>query len=204
MIKGKVLNIKTKQPVAAEIFYETLPEGKEAGVARSNPSTGDYKILLPCGKQYGYRAEAKGYITVNENFDLSTVTKYTEIEKDLYLVPIEVGQKITMNNVFFKQSKSELLPSSFPELNRLVQIMNDNPTMEIELKGHTDNQGDPQKNLILSNERVMVVRAYLIQRGISAKRITGQGFGGTQPLASNDTEESRKLNRRVEFEIKHK
>jgi outer membrane protein OmpA-like peptidoglycan-associated protein len=201
MVKGRVLNSKDNKPLLALIYYEILSDGKEVGTARSNPSTGEYKIILPYGKQYGYRAEAKGFITVNENFDLAEEKDYIEIEKDLFLVPIEAGQTIKLNNVFFVQSKAELLPSSYPELGRLNKILKDNPHLEIELRGYTDNLGDPEKNIKLSEDRVKVVRDYLISLGIEESRIKGKGFGGANPVAKNDKEDTRKLNRRVEFLI---
>jgi outer membrane protein OmpA-like peptidoglycan-associated protein len=201
VVEGKVLDGKTKLPVEALISYEILPEGKDAGLARSNPSTGEYKIILPYGKSYGYRATAKGYISVNENFDLVDQKKYQEITKDLYLIPIEAGQTIKLNNIFFVQSKAEMLPSSFPELDRLIKIMKDNPTMQIELRGYTDNIGDPQKNIALSEQRIEVVKNYIVTRGIPATHIQGKGLGGANAIADNNNEETRKLNRRVEFVI---
>jgi outer membrane protein OmpA-like peptidoglycan-associated protein len=201
VVEGKVLNSKTNLPVEAMISYEILPDGKDAGLARSNPSTGEYKIILPYGKTYGYRAEAKGYISVNEHFDLTDPKQYQEITNDLLLIPIEAGQTIKLNNVFFVQSKAEMFPSSYLELDRLIKIMKDNPTMEIQLQGYTDNQGDPKKNIDLSQQRVDAVKNYMISRGISVKRIQGKGFGGANPIADNSKEETRKLNRRVEFVI---
>jgi outer membrane protein OmpA-like peptidoglycan-associated protein len=201
VMEGKVLNSKTNTPVEAMISYEILPEGKDAGLARSNPSTGEYKIILPYGNTYGYRAEAKGYISVNEHFDLTDPKQYQEITKDLFLIPIEVGEALKLNNVFFVQSKAEMLSSSYPELDRLIKIMKDNPTMEIELRGYTDNQGDPRKDIELSQQRVNAVKNYMITKSISGKRIQGKGFGGANPIADNSKEETRKLNRRVEFVI---
>lgn len=204
LVKGKVLNAKTKEPIAANISYEVLPSGMEAGIARSNPATGEYKIVLPYGANYGYHAKVPGYLSVNENLELVETKAYAEVVRDLYLVPIEVGQSIVLNNVFFVQSKAVLQPSSYPELDRLAKIMQDNPSIEIKLSGHTDNQGDPAKNVQLSEERVKVVEEYLVAKGINTSRISGQGFGGAKPIASNATEETRKLNRRVEFTITKK
>jgi len=201
LISGRVFDAKTKLPLSAKIIYETLPEGKEAGVANSNPQNGDYKIALPKGNRFAYLAQANGYVSVNQNIDIAQLEQYTEIHQDLYLVPIEVGQTVKLNNVFFIQSKPELLSSSYPELDRMVTFMLANPTVEIEVEGHTDNQGDPKKNMVLSEERVKVVKKYLTEHGISESRIALKAFGGTSPIASNATEETRKLNRRVEFKI---
>jgi outer membrane protein OmpA-like peptidoglycan-associated protein len=204
LVHGKVLNSKTKDPVSASIHYEILPDGKDLGSASSNPTTGEYKIILPYGQHYAYHASAPGFIEVSENFDLVDKKDYVEISKDLYLVPIEIGAKISLNNVFFEQGKPVLLNSSYPQLDRLVQIMAENPQMEIELRGHTDNAGDAGLDMKLSEDRVKVVKEYLVSKGISAKRIGGKGFGGTQPLNTRGDEASRKLNRRVEFVVTKK
>jgi outer membrane protein OmpA-like peptidoglycan-associated protein len=202
LISGKVYNAKTKQPIAANINYEDLLTHQSAGIASSNEGTGDYKIVLPYGKHYGYNASAFGYIAISENFDLTTVDKkYKEVTRDLYLVPIEAGQSLVLNNMFFIQGKSTLIPTSYPELNRLVDILTTNPGVSIELSGHTDNQGDAQADLLLSEDRVKTVKNYLVSKGINEKRITGKGYGRTKPIVSNDTPENRQRNRRVEVTI---
>jgi outer membrane protein OmpA-like peptidoglycan-associated protein len=126
---------------------------------------------------------------------------YKEVEKNLFLVPLLVGEIIKLNNVFFIQSKALLKSESYPELDRLAGIMNENPTMVIELEGHTDNQGKKRLNLELSEKRVVAVMNYLLTKGVTPNRMTGKGFGGSQPLMPNDTEENRQMNRRVEFKI---
>ncbi len=201
LIQGRVLNSKTKKPLAAMIRFDDLTTGKEVGEARVNPKTGEYKIALPAGKNYGYHAAASGYLSVSENLELNDLKEYNELVKDLVLVPIEIGESIELKNVFFVQSKAELRPESYPELDRLVKIMKDNPTIEIELSGHTDNRGAANANLELSEKRVDAVKDYLIKKGISIKRITGRGYGGSRPIAPSDTEENRQRNRRVEFKI---
>ncbi len=204
LVRGKVLNARTKQPLKADIRFENLANGIEAGEAWSDPADGDYRIVLPYGVNYGLRAQAPGFMSVNENLELATVSEYREVEKDLFLVPIEVGEVIQLKNVFFKQGQPVLLPESYPELDRLVELMNQNPKMEIELDGHTDNQGDFKANMTLSQQRVDRVEKYLVSKGIGDKRITGKGYGPTKPVAPNDKEENRRLNRRVEFRITKK
>jgi outer membrane protein OmpA-like peptidoglycan-associated protein len=204
LVAGKVLNAKTQKPLEAVIRFDDLHSGKEVGEARSDPRTGDYRIVLASGRNYGYHAAAPGYLSVSENLELTDLARYGERRKDLLLVPIEIGESIQLHNVFFEQSKAVLLPESYPELDRLVRIMKDNKTMEIQLEGHTDGRGDPKANLELSEERVQAVKQYLISKGISERRIVGKGFGGSKPMVSNDTEENRQLNRRVEFKITRK
>ena len=108
LISGQVLNSKTNAPISARITYESLPEGKELGVARSEPVNGDYKIVLPFGKKYGFSAKAKGYYAVSEFVDLTGMKEYGELNKNLYLAPIEVNQIVRLNNIFFESGKSVL------------------------------------------------------------------------------------------------
>ncbi len=201
MIDGKVINAKTKEPIDATVHYETLPDGEEVGVARTNPETGEYKIVLPTGYKYGYRAEAKGFISINKNIDATKSKAYSEVQQDLQLVPIEEGQNAVMNNLFFDFNKTKLNSDSYPELNRLVKLMNQYPKMKIEVAGYTDNVGGDEYNLKLSENRAKSVAEFIISKGISKNRITSKGYGKSDPVADNSTEDGRHLNRRVELII---
>lgn len=201
LITGKVLNSKTRQAVNATIRYEILPSGNEAGMARTDPSTGEYKIVLPYGKNYGFSAGAKGFIPVSENLDLTNVAEYKVINRDLLLVPIEIGETVRLNNIFFDFGKSILRTESFPELDRIVALMNQSTGLEIELSGHTDNVGSDNVNLKLSEDRAKAVQSYIVSKGILESRINAKGYGKTKPVAGNDTEEGKQMNRRVEFTI---
>ncbi len=201
LVQGKVYNAKTKEPIRAEIRFESLPGGKEEGVATAKPTDGSYKVILPQGKKYGLMAAARGFIAVNENLDFTTVIDYQEINRDLFLVPLEVGQVVKLNNLFFEQSKANLLDDSYPELNRLLNLLKENKTLRIELGGHTDNQGLAHLNMELSLERVETIKNYLVERGIEKNRIETIGHGGSRPVASNANPETRAQNRRVEIKI---
>jgi OmpA-OmpF porin, OOP family len=122
-------------------------------------------------------------------------------DDDLTRVPLEVGKTIVLKNIYFDSDKSDLLPRSNVELNKLLQIMRDNPKLEIEIIGHTDNLGGEFYNLDLSRRRAMMVLTFLAQNGIEQKRMRSTGFGASRPIASNDNEETRLRNRRVEFKI---
>lgn len=201
LIKGKVINSKTKEPIEADIYYESLPLSDENGLAISDPVNGDYKIVLPAGKRYGFRAEAKGYITISQNEDYTKVKEYKEFTINLMLTPLKVGEIAPLNNIFFVQSKAEMLPESKPELDQLLRLLNINPDLEIELSGHTDNQGPALANMELSESRAISITNFLIENGIDKKRIKAKGYGENKPIASNDTAESRKKNRRVEIKV---
>jgi outer membrane protein OmpA-like peptidoglycan-associated protein len=204
LISGKTLNAKTKEPISARIKFENLVSGEEVGEAISNLATGNFSLVLPYGVNYGVHAEAQGFLSVSENIEILQVGSYTETQKDLYLVPLEVDESIQLNTVFFEQGKPSLRAESFPELNRLAQILNDNPTIHVKLSGHTDNVGSLNMLVQLSQNRVSTVKKYLEAKGIANKRMEGQGYGATQPIEKNDTEEHRKMNRRVEFRITKK
>ncbi|TAL70069.1 MAG: OmpA family protein [Bacteroidetes bacterium] len=201
LISGKVVNAKTKEPIEALVKYETLPDGKEAGIARTNPISGEYKIVLPAGEKYGVIAEAKDFVAVDENLDLRDFDKYKEQKKDLFLVPIEEGQTVRMNNLFFEFGKYEILQDSYPELNRIIKFLNDNPSVRIQISGHTDSIGSINSNLVLSRNRAKAVSFYILANGISKSRLITKGFGDTKPVAGNSSEEGRQQNRRVEFLI---
>jgi outer membrane protein OmpA-like peptidoglycan-associated protein len=204
LVKGKVLNTKTSQPLAASIHFENLKTRKDVGEARSDPKTGAYQIILPYGANYGVRATRSDFYSVHENVELPVTNEYSEVEKDLMMVPIEIGETIKLNNVFFEAGLAVLKSESFPELDRLVSILSENTGISIELEGHTDNKGKEDVLMKLSEDRVATVRDYLVAHGIAKERITGHGFGATRPVAKGDSEEDRKLNRRVEFKITKK
>lgn len=203
LVAGKALNKVTQEPIGedVEIEYEILPEGIEVGVARTNPATGEFKIALPHDHLYAFRASAKGYVGVNQRIDLREELHkgYEEIQLDLELIPIEVGQKVLLRNVAFDQGKAGLLPMSNPELDRLALLLKKNSTMSIRLEGHTEAKGYQDWNKKLSEERVMSVKTYLAAKGVKSTQIETQGFGGSQPMYT-DVAKSE-LNRRVEYEI---
>jgi outer membrane protein OmpA-like peptidoglycan-associated protein len=114
---------------------------------------------------------------------------------------LEANASIVLKNIFFDVNKTDLKPESQVELDNLVQLMKDNPTLKIQINGHTDNVGKAADNLKLSNGRAQSVVAYITSKGIAAERLSAQGFGATQPVDSNDSEEGRAKNRRTELKV---
>ncbi len=203
MVSGNVYNIKTKEPLSASLIYQTLPDGTIAGTGVSNATDGSFKMVLPYDKNYSIRAAADHYFAISENLNLDSLIKagYKEIHKDLYLAPIEIGQVVRLNNVFFDFDKWDLRPESYVELDRVIELLNNNLSIEIEMSAHTDNKGADDYNLRLSDDRARSVREYIVSKGISPARIVSRGYGETKPVVENDTDENRQLNRRVEFRI---
>ena len=205
-VKGKVVD-ENGNPIDAKIIYERLPDGKEVGIAQTNPVTGEYEIRLPGGHLYGVRAEAKDKISESQNLDLRNITSDQTInQKDFQLDPIKMTSitenvSITLNNVFFDFDKSVLKPESFPELKRVIAMMKEKETVQVELAGHTDAIGTDEYNLELSERRANAVGTYLVNNGIAKERISIMFFGESRAIDSNETKEGRKKNRRVEFKI---
>jgi outer membrane protein OmpA-like peptidoglycan-associated protein len=217
LVKGKLIDQKTGLPIGSKIIFETLPDGKEAGIAQSDPQTGEYEIQLPVGKQYGIRAEAKDHLSTNQNLDLRKIA-YGPVKQDLALVPIGAGDKpvvvepieitpiavnviIPLNNIFFDFDKASLRSESFSELNRIVALMAERKSMTVEISGYTDNLGPDAYNMKLSERRAKSVSNYLVEKGVDSSRITTTWFGETKPVDTTNTKAGNRKNRRVEFKI---
>lgn len=201
LVYGKVLNSATNEGIEADITYRLLETNEEVGIASSDPKDGAYKIILPAGRIYSFMATKDNIYTVSQNIDLKDIKKYTEIEQNLYLTPVLVGSTVRMNNLFFVTGKSEINKWSYPELQRLIDLLKKHKKMEIEIAGHSDNVGSDKVNNALSLERANAVRDYIISNGVEGERLQAKGYGKTKPLTSNATEEGRKRNRRVDFTI---
>ncbi len=195
-VYGKITNAKTGEAIDAELLFESSDS-----LVRSKASAGEYKTEIASTRSYTITIEAAGFVSNLEKLDVNTY-EMKELEMNFKLQPIEVGATVTLKNVLFIQSKPELLPESYPELDLVVQFMKTNPHIEIELAGHTDSRGSFRQLMSLSQQRVNKVKSYLVSKGVASKRIVGKGYGGSKPISSNDTEETRMLNRRVEFTIR--
>jgi OOP family OmpA-OmpF porin len=196
-IVGQIINSKTQETIGGGVI-EFLSADEHENVAVGND--GRYTANLRGMKEYHIKVESKGFIGRFEKLDLRThVMK--ELVMNFSLQPIEIGTTVNLRSVLFVQSKPILLEESFDELDMVVDFMKLNPAVVIELSGHTDNRGRHEMNMKLSRDRVQVVKKYLVDKGVEDHRITGRGYGGTRPIADNEAEETRALNRRVEFTI---
>jgi OOP family OmpA-OmpF porin len=206
-VKGKIIDATTGKPMNAKVVYERLPDGKDLGIAQTNPATGEYEIRLPAGHLYGVRAESKDNVSESQNLDLRNITSDKTIEhEDFNLQPIQVVKveenvTIVLNNLFFDFDKAVLKPESFPELDRVITLMNEKSAMQIEIAGHTDATGPERYNLGLSERRARSVVKYLTEKGIAQDRVSVQYFGESKPVNTNASPEGRRKNRRVEFKI---
>ena len=201
ILKGTITDAITNQPVEADI--EIIDNEKNESVAKfnSNSATGNYLVSLPSGKNYGIAVNASGYLFHSENVNIPPATGYQEIIRDIALQKIIVGSKVVLNNIFFDYDKATLRSESIAELDRLVNLLKNSSSLKIQISGHTDNKGSADYNQKLSENRAKSVVEYLIEKGIDKNRLQYKGYGFASPIAPNDTEEGRQLNRRTEFEI---
>lgn len=220
-VKAQVIDALTKKPLIATVETLDLLTNKNNTTAITNEK-GEFLVCLPIGQDYALNVNKKGYLFHSEHFDLKEVKE----AKDPYVlvielqaippkvatssnkpitssnVPFEKSKPIVLNNIFFDFNKASLKPTSFPELNYLKQLLLDYPSMNIQINGHTDNKGSDAYNLTLSENRAKAVRDYLIQQGITSSRLSYKGYGETEPIDTNETEQGRKNNRRTEFIIR--
>jgi OmpA-OmpF porin, OOP family len=193
---GKVMDARTNKGVKASIRYSSIPTGSIHG--DFNDSAFSFQIFGTA--RYKITAEAQGYTSktiIVDPKDLDTDKK--AIIKDIKLS--RSGDAIRLNHLIFAQGKSAIEPQSFPELDEIAMMMKENPKVEIQLEGHTDNVGSSDANLKLSQERVDAVKSYLVKKGVKKSRIQTKAFGGSKPLRNEMTPEARVLNRRVEMRI---
>ncbi|OYW20422.1 MAG: hypothetical protein B7Z54_01185 [Sphingobacteriales bacterium 12-47-4] len=199
-VKGTVTDEKTGKGLPS--FVELFDLSTKQMVSRIQTNEkGNYLITLPVGKDYAFNVNRKGYLFYSDNFFLKENERDTAYEKNIQLRPIEKDAVLVLRNVFFDVNKFDLRTESQSELDKLASLLKDNPGLTIQINGHTDAVGNAAANQKLSENRAAAVVRYLVEQGIAATRLSYKGFGATQPLASNDTEEGRALNRRTEMKV---
>lgn len=200
IVRGTVWDAN-QNPIAANIIVQDLTTGDVITTTISNPQTGKYTVTLPSGRNYSMIANSEGRFFNSQNFRLESQSTHEEINRNITLEEIKKGAKARLNNIFFDTGKSNLTLESRIDLNRIVKLMQDNPTMIIQIGGHTDNTGNDATNLSLSLKRAKAVKQYLTDASIASERIDTKGYGASEPFTTNLTEEGRALNRRTEFLI---
>lgn len=201
VFKGITIDAMTKKPVEAEIEITDNKTGRAIEQFTSNSATGKFLLSLTAGKNYGIAVKADGYLFHSENFDIPDNSEYSMVNKTIELKNIAIGSKIALRNIFFDIGKASLRSESNAELDRLVKLLKDVPSLKVEISGHTDNTGSASLNDQLSQSRAEAVVNYLKGKGISADRLSAKGYGSSRPVASNDNATGRQENRRTEFEI---
>lgn len=198
-VKGKVYDKKTEKGLPSAV--ELIDLGTLNIISKvQTDETGNYLITLPVGRDYAFNVNRRGYLFYSENFLLKEGSD-SAYNINIALQPIETNAVIVLKNIFFDFNQYDLKPESQVELDKVVQLMRDNSTLRIQINGHTDNIGKPADNMKLSESRAQEVVNYLIQKGIQPDRLAFKGFGATQPVAPNDTEENKAKNRRTELKV---
>lgn len=213
-VKAKIIDAKTKQPLSANLDITDL-NGRTSYYQEMVDEQGIFLVPLPIGKQYAMNVNKEGYLFYSENFALESSS--TSTDPFLMIIPLQkippkaepsavvkeevVSAPVVLKNVFFETASADLKPISKIELDRLYSLLNEQADLRIQLNGHTDDVGNDDDNMALSDARAKAVFEYLVSKGIDANRMRSKGFGETMPVASNDTEEGKRQNRRTEFQL---
>ena len=202
-VSGFVYDSLSGDPLSnAVITYEQLPYGSLIGIVKSAGTSGYFEFYTVGQAGYRITVRADGYGTVIENINPMAEAPAGNISRKYYLNPVpQEGEVINLNHLIFAQGKSDITEESYNELNDLVKMLKENPSMVIQLEGHTDFRGSRTENMKLSEDRVVAVKTYLMRKGIDSGRILTKAFGGTRPITREASEEAAKLNRRVEVRI---
>lgn len=199
-VKGKVFDAETKLPLQANLVLKSLENSKTIANINSNED-GSYLVCIPVGKDYSFHVNNEKYLFQSVNFSLLNHNVTEAYYQDIFLNKIEKEKQIVLRNIFFDVNKFELKPESNVELELILKMLIENPSISIEISGHTDDTGSEENNLKLSENRANAVMQYLIQKNIKSDRLKAIGFGETKPLQSNNTEEGKAINRRTEIKI---
>jgi len=200
-LKGIITNAESGEKISADVQLIDLASGNVMNSFSSDPASGYYLISIPSGKNYALNVSKKGFLFHSENFSLADHNPSEPYELNIKLQPMKTGESVVLKNIFFETGSAELKKESTVELDKLISLLKENPTMKIEIGGHTDNVGSDNDNLALSENRAKSVYDYLIKVGVGAARLSFKGYGETKPIATNDTEEGRAQNRRTEFTV---
>lgn len=200
-VTGRVLDADTKMPIQADIELYDLKKDSREAYAGSDSVTGEYLIVLTEGSDYALYVNKEGYLFESLSFEYGMNDKIEPVNIDIYLKPLKSGAGVVLNNVFFDVDSYALKEKSKTELNKLVRFLKSDPTLKIEIAGHTDNTGGEQYNQQLSENRAKAVYEYLVKSGISKAQLSYKGYGQEAPAYPNDTDIHKKLNRRIEFKI---
>lgn len=200
-VKGIIRDKETKALLAANVVIVDLQTELAVFNDQTSSETGDFLATLPIGSAYSFNIDLPGYLFYSQHYDLNAVKSNKPFEVEIFLDKIKVGTNVALTNLFFETNKYELLPISKVELSLLIDFLTVNDGVSIEIQGHTDNSGETKFNEKLSDNRAKSVYTFLVNNGISPKRLTYRGYGATHPRGDNFTEEGKQQNRRTEFII---
>lgn len=198
-VQGRVFDARTGKGLPSAVELTNLVDGRLLNRVQTDEE-GRYLVTLPAGDDYGFHVRRKGYLFHSGSFPLSK-TPDSSYTLDIPLRPIERDAIVELRNLYFPSGSAALAPTSAAELDQLVQLLTENPTLRVRIEGHTDDVGTAQDNLALSNRRSAAVVDHLVSKGIPRDRLSSQGFGATRPVAPNTSAEARARNRRTELRV---
>ncbi len=204
MTAGRITDATTQKSVKASIELKDLITNQVVTNVTSDSTTGRYLVVVPGKSEYALFVTAPNYLFASRHFDLRQIDQVQKpIELDFKLQPIVENSAVVLNNIFFEVDKYQLVEKSKTELLEVVLLLKNNPSLRVEIGGHTDDTGSEAYNKQLSLNRAGAVLSFLESQGISAERVTKKGYGSQKPLKPNDSEENRLFNRRIELKILH-
>ena len=199
-LRGYVRDAITKQPLSANVELSPI-NGEPTTLTYAKPGTGMFLVPLKINMKYALTIDKDGYLFYTEFYNMPAIQRDQPIELFIDLEKIELGNSVVLKNIFFDTDKSDIKDESKQELEKLIDFLSENNSIRIEISGHTDNVGDSKHNMVLSENRAKSVCDFLTNNGIEKSRLTYKGFGDTQPIKQNNTDENRAKNRRTEFKI---
>jgi outer membrane protein OmpA-like peptidoglycan-associated protein/Tol biopolymer transport system component len=199
-VKGKVYDVKNNNGLPSAVELTDINTRKLLSKIQTDEE-GNYLITLPVGKNYAFNVNRKGYLFYSDNFETKPGFADSAMQINIPLQPLEAGATVVLKNIFFASNQFQLKDESVAELEKLLQLLNDNPTTQIMISGHTDNVGSAADNLALSTSRAKSVVQFLQKNGIEPSRLVSKGWGASKPIADNTTEENKAKNRRTELSI---
>jgi outer membrane protein OmpA-like peptidoglycan-associated protein/tetratricopeptide (TPR) repeat protein len=202
-VKGVIRDKVSRAPLRAQIELLNIKTDEVVSLVSSDSVSGEYLMVLTQGDEYALYVTKAGYLFKSYNFNYSEITDFEPITIDIDLEKMMAGSVAVLNNIFFDVDKFELKEKSSPELQKILRFLKENPSVRVEIGGHTDNSGSASHNRELSEKRARSVYDFLVQHGIDRTRLEPKGYGPDRPISPNDTEEGRQQNRRIEFRILH-
>ena len=199
MFMSGTVTSRSGTPIRASIICTNLSNNNEIATAESLQDDGTFSLIAPVGDHYRIRAEAPGFLSFSDDLDLSKQSGFSEPTFDIVLDSIVVGSKVILGDIFFDFNSSTLQEASFYTLDKQAAFLLDSKDISLEIEGHTDSLGGDEYNKELSQRRADAVKSYLVSKGIASERLTTIGFGSEQPISDNETEDGRRMNRRVVF-----
>ena len=199
-VQGYITDASTQKGIPSSVELTDI-QTQQLVTKIPTDETGFYFITLPVNKDYAFTVNRKGYLFYSDVFALSSKLPDSTYQKNIALQPIKLNASVTLKNIQFELNSFKLQKMSLIELDKLIQLLIDNPSLKVMINGHTDNVGNAADNLILSNNRAKAVVDYLVSKNIDVNRLSYRGLGESKPIAENNNEEGRAKNRRTEFTV---